>query len=500
MKYFEFSENVIERIINELEKAEKFIRIAIFQLHNKNIFNVLNKKLKNGIHVEILTLPYDSINLDIQKEVVHFFKNLEKNGAVIYFCKWNIGDPERTTTAVGRWYSFHGKFIVTDRTAIALSANFTQQNELDALIIFENEPDKINEYVNKFDELLDLFINKQSGYNGNIRQKIINTNISNALSLFELPRIIETETHKNHWIKDYPASLCSDKIQIKDKLYICPFDIKGRNLLMELISESKEFVYISTESFTDIEASEFLVKSQLRGLDIRVLTGATSMDFSDRMQKMLRELLANSIKIHTTVENIHAKLIITDKRVVVSSINLNKMNLGFKRVSNLWRENTESISVCSDAKILSTAKAQYLNIFDNSIDISIILAEKIENQIGKMFISLFGLRSKKEVKTLFARLILYKEIQVKQFVLSIGKITAKLMQHFNKKMVDKNDFIMALILFYLSERKHYFDQLEEKINILNTNVNLINLLNVLQSNHFIEKEDDFYKINLESLF
>ncbi len=92
---FEFSTNVVSRVIEEFEKAEKFIRIAIFQLHNKNVFEVLNNRLKNGISVEILTLPYDSINADVQEGVIQHFKNLQKNGAILHFCRWNIGDPER---------------------------------------------------------------------------------------------------------------------------------------------------------------------------------------------------------------------------------------------------------------------------------------------------------------------------------------------------------------------------------------------------------------------
>jgi len=150
--------------------------------------------------------------------------------------------------------------------------------------------------------------------------------------------------------------------------------------------------------------------------------------------------------------------------------------------------------------ILSIAKSQYLNIFNNSIDISINLSEKIENHVGKVFTSLFGLRSKKEVKKLFARLILHEEIQVKKFVITIGRITANLMQHFNKKMIEKDDFLMAIILYHLSERKHNIDQISEKLNILETSINLDKLLKTLQSSNFIENEDDFYKIKLDSLF
>lgn len=497
---FEFSKNMINGVIKQLQKAESFIRIAIFQMHNREVFKVLNDKLQNGVNVEIFTLPYDSINEDIREEIIKQFKNLEENGATLYFCKWNIGDPERTTTAVGRWYSFHGKFIVTDKSAIALSANFTQQNEIDAMLVFENEPKKIEEYNKKLDELLKLFIVNDHGYSGSIRRKIINAKIGNVSSLFELPRVIESDKHKNYWIKDYPSILCPINVTNEDKLYIAPFDTKGRNFIMDLISEAQEFIYISTESFTDIDFSDFLKKLKFSGIDIFLLTGATSMDFSDRMQKMLRELLANDIKVRTVKENLHAKLIITDKHVAISSINLNKMGLGFKKVNNLWRENTETIYVCSNSDILSIAKSQYLNIFYNSIDISINLTEKIESHVGKMFTSLFGLRSRGEVKILFARLILHEEIQVKKIVLTIGKITAKLMKYFNKNMVEKEDFLMAVTLYYLSERKHSIDQINEKLTILNTSINLNDILSKLQNNNFIEKEGDFYKIRLESLF
>ncbi len=500
MRRFEFSTKVIERIIGELQDAEEFIRIAIFQLHNRDIFSILNSKLGEGLEVEIFTLPYDSINEDIRAEVTELFENLERDGAKLYFCRWNVGDPGRTTTAVGRWYSFHAKFIVTDKSAIALSANFTQRQELDAVIIFKNEKDKIDEYSRKFDELIDLFIRENSGYDGTIRQKIIDTNLPNVLSVFELPPVIETETHKKHWIQHYPASLCPDKVLIEDKLYISPFECRGRDLIESLIAEASEFAYISTESFTDPDFLDFLKKMKLKGIDIRILTGATSMDFTDRLQNMLRELLSCDIQIRTIEGDIHAKLIVTDKHLSISSVNLNRINLGFNKTSQYWRENTESISICSDARILSAAKDQYLSVFEDGIDIETILAEKIENFVGNMFISTFGLRSKREVKKIFAKLIVRNEVQAKKFVLDIGRITAKLMKHSNRNMVKKNDFLCALILYYLSERKHDFDQLNEKLSILDTEMNLGELLNFLSDNDFIERVDDFYKIKLYKLF
>jgi phosphatidylserine/phosphatidylglycerophosphate/cardiolipin synthase-like enzyme len=135
---FEFNTNAIPLIIKEIALAKKYVRIAMFQIHREEVFNTLTDLLVNKVQVEILTLPYDSINEDVRPQVEARFRELAKNGAIIYFDKWNVGDPHETRTAFGRWYSFHGKFIVTDKSAIALSANFTQGEELDAAIIFRD--------------------------------------------------------------------------------------------------------------------------------------------------------------------------------------------------------------------------------------------------------------------------------------------------------------------------------------------------------------------------
>ncbi len=73
MKTFEFGIDIIDRIISELDDADEFVRIAIFQLHNQDIFAVLNDKLQAGVAVEIFTLPYDSINENIRSEVTKQF-------------------------------------------------------------------------------------------------------------------------------------------------------------------------------------------------------------------------------------------------------------------------------------------------------------------------------------------------------------------------------------------------------------------------------------------
>ncbi len=501
MLYFDFSERVIEKTIQEIREAEEFIRIAIFQLHNNQIFDVLDEKLKKGIKVEIITLPYDSIHKDVQKRVESRFEALIKAGALVHFCKWNVGDPERTTTATGRWYSFHGKFIVTDKSAISLSANFIDQIELDTMLVYKNDVEKISEYNEKFNELLELFIKPDGEFSGNIHNRIINTGIPEIKYIFKQPSTIQTDIHIDHWITDYPSVLCPSSVDlVNDNLLICPFDIRGRDIFTKLVEEAERFIYISTESFTDLDFANTLIKKALILPDIQILTGATSMDFSDRMQIMLRNLIASGISVYTTNKDLHAKLLITDKHIAVSSINLNKMNLGFKKRASLWRENTETISTCSDPQTIASAKQQFEVAFKDSINISTKMAEKIEGNVKTLFTDFYNLRSNNEVKSLFSKFILFQEINVKQITLKITGITAKLMQKFSRNLVTKDDFMMALILYYLSERKQDPDQLNDKLKMLDTSFDIQDLLSQLESIKLIERENSSYKLCINSLF
>ncbi|MBU1679772.1 MAG: phospholipase D family protein, partial [Bacteroidetes bacterium] len=240
------------------------IKIAVFQIHLDSLFDLLEQKLNEGINIDILTLPYDSINDSVSADVITRFEALSNLGAHINFCKWNVGDPERTSTAIGRWYSFHGKFIVTDKSAIALSANFTRNNELDAIIVIENEQLFIDQFNERFDELMNLFVTENDGFEGVIRNNIINSGLANINEVFELPNVIQTTTHQNTWIKHYPSTLCPDDIELEENLYITPFSIKGRNVYEKILNDAEEFIYLSAESFTDVDFGMFMRQLKIK--------------------------------------------------------------------------------------------------------------------------------------------------------------------------------------------------------------------------------------------
>jgi hypothetical protein len=496
---FDFSSDVIPQILKEINSAEIYIRIAIFQLHNELIIKALNDKLPK-VRVEIFTLPYDSINRDIRPLVEPKLRELEKKGAVFYFNRWNIGDPSRTTTAVGRWYSFHGKFIVTEKNAIALSANLTQEQEIDAIISFSNDKERIKEFNIQFDRLIELFVKEKGAIEGSIKDKILSVKAGQKSEIFELPKNIGAE-HADHWIRQYPLDICSSEQNVTEKLYIAPFDCIGRQLLTTLINDAEEFVYISTETFTDEDFSEFLIATAVnKKISIKILTGGTSMDFTDRMENMLRDLLAHGIEVRVTNQELHAKLLITDKSLTVSSINLNKMNLGFPTSKGYWRENTETAFVCKKPEVLKIAKEKYVAIMNQGKNIETKILAKLEVTIRRNFSNTFGLQSSTDARKLLAKFILIKQLENRQVITKIGKITKKLMTHYKRDKIERQDFVSSIILYYLSERKHDYNSLNDKILEIDQAVNVKTAINSLEFSGFVEKEEDYFKINIEALF
>lgn len=495
---FEFSAEIIPKIISEITLAQKFVRIAMFQIHNHEVFSALSQKAKKGIKIEILTLPYDSIDDDVRSEVEQDFEELRKQGVILYFNQWNVGNPERTTTATNRWYSFHGKFIVTDKSAIGLSANLIKNQELDAAVIFRNDEQKIKEFNEQYDRLLNLFINNDEGFDGSIHRKILEIQGGQDCGVFDLPKGAD-ERHKEHWILHYPTDLCPSDIVAEEKLYLTPFDCRARDFIYSLI-EDAEYVYLSTESFTDEDFSAFLSNiATNKKIPIKVLTEPKSMDFTDRINNMLRDLLSRDIDVRTTGQDLHAKLLITDKILVVSSINLNRINLGFKKSEKYWRENTETFVGIKNPELIQYAKAEYDRIFESSTSVKEKLIEKLQNVAKDILSGTYGLRSTEETKKLFARFVLKEEIDLRKLFVKLGSLAKKLLDKNNERTVNKQHLVSALILYYLTERKQDFDQLKEKLDGISEGSNLAVILAGLEENGLIAKENDYYKINLTAL-
>jgi hypothetical protein len=206
------------------------------------------------------------------------------------------------------------------------------------------------------------------------------------------------------------------------------------------------------------------------------------------------------VKLKTTEENLHSKLIITEKLIAVSSINLIKMNLGFTNKTDTWRANTESITIVRDIEIVEDAKNKFLMIFNKGITIEQSLATKIEKEITTFFTKQYQLRSKGEVKKLFSKFLINEQINLEKKMITIGRVCSLLVKRKNKSLISRDEFLIAIILFLLSENKLRADQLELKLSIFEEKISVSNYIYQMTLDNLIEEENGYYKIKVISLF
>lgn len=500
MKQFHLSLNSNEIIRETIEQARKFIYLAIFQIHSHEIFNALIRQAKNGVWVEIITLPNDSVNEDIRYEVAQQFEELEKAGAIVHRLKWNVGDPGRTTTVTGRWYSFHGKFLVTDRAAVALSANLTQSNELDAVLHLTDHL-TIQQFVDKFHWLKTTFITPDDGFSGNIRRRIMETGEAGN-KLFSMPSGIFNQEFSNYWILHYPESIINKPDDYLPGLYITPFDGKAREIYEWVIRSASRFVYLSAESFTDPGFGLFLKKIATNNIDIRILANPSSMDFTDRNRSMYLSLLAYGIQFRKLNMPLHAKLVITDSMLCISSVNLNNMNLGFSKTRSFWRSNTETLYISTEIAHVSEAAKEFLLFFYQGIEIEQEFSRLLDKEVRSLATEIHGFNPDPAARRLLAQVMIRERVEAEKIFSKIGELIRLLTHHLhpNNNHVSQHDVFAALILYNLTATKMNFHQISEKIMQYDQDFSVNACIASLIDHRFIEKdEDNYYRIAITKI-
>jgi len=497
MVTFKMGQDTENEIVSKIQESKGYIRIAVFQMHSEVIFSALLVKAGQGVRIEICTLPYDSINSDVRESVVERFERLKNAGVSIHFLPWNVGDPERTTTAVGRWYAYHGKFMVTEKYAIIFSTNFLESDEIETFVI-DDSTDLIQTLNEKFKWLVTTFcLISDDGQAGGFRKWIEEQiGMDEASRIFHLPDSIKSKTHENNWILHYPVGICKIKDKDYSGMYVTPFDARARNLYETIISLAEQFVYISTESFTDQDFCEFIIRqTRKKKIDIKILTGGTSMDFAERITDMYSNLIACGVAIYVPNSPLHAKLLVTEKFVLVGSVNLNNMNLGFNKGRMYWRSNIETIYVTSD--LVSSAKSDFETIIDASRKIEEVHIVKESKKLGGFF-SDYDLKSQDSAKQMVARFIVNERIQGKAEILRLaGYVNLYVKRvHPRTKLVTKMDMLSCLVLHILSESQQTQSLIQQRLLIYGSIEEINQALNDMITIGMIEENNGEIKLDL----
>src|ERR1035437_9939218 len=136
-------ENIAERIQTEIRKAQKSIVIAVAWFTNKNLFNELLEKAKNGCAVSLI-ISNDNINANSQNS----FELLEKYNSKCY--KVGNGDTEL----------MHNKFCVIDFSTIITGSynwSYKAESNFENVIINNNDTALAEQFISEFNQIRKQF-------------------------------------------------------------------------------------------------------------------------------------------------------------------------------------------------------------------------------------------------------------------------------------------------------------------------------------------------------
>jgi hypothetical protein len=214
-------ENIADRIQQEISKANKSIYIAVAWFTNKNLFNELVKKAKEGCVISLI-ISNDEIN---QNSSIDFDRLITLNSKV-----YKIGN--------GNTELMHNKFCVIDyNTVITGSYNWSYKAEsnFENVIITYNDTSLAEQFISEFN---------------NIRKQYYPEDIKDDL-IFPLNKIIKRlEILKNYILLEDIEELDRETLKLKEYSF--------NNDLSEIIEDVKKDEFASAIS----KIKNFISKNQ----------------------------------------------------------------------------------------------------------------------------------------------------------------------------------------------------------------------------------------------
>ncbi|WP_276968403.1 hypothetical protein, partial [Metallibacterium scheffleri] len=166
----------------------------------------------------------------------------------------------------------------------------------------------------------------------------------------------------------------------------------------------------------------------------------------------------------------------------------------------LWRANTETITIESDPNTIRKAKADYDKIFNDSNQLLNYLSDKEVDYAISIF-TVYGVKPDRNVKNLLSQVIVKSDIKLKRNLYQIGRYASILIKKFNKSkpIIETSDFLCAMVLYYLSDRKHTEPELKEKLSEIFPIIDDGSIIEKLLQYKLIIKEEEFFKLDLKTL-
>ncbi len=337
-KYIPIGEDMLEYLLEELEKAEKFIFLEFFIIEEgimwNSVLEILEKKVKQGVDVRVI---YDDIG-SLQTLPYKYYKILEQKGI-----KTAVFNPFVPRLSIQMNNRDHRKIVVIDG-----NVGFTGGINL------------ADEYINaklRFGHWKDCGI------------MIKGEGVWNLTLLF-----LEHWTYYKGYDKD--INIFRPTRSFESDGYVLPFgdcphdeDNVTENAYMQIINNATEYVYINTPYLIiDNEMITALELAAKSGIDVKIVTPHIPDKWYVHLvtQGFYRQLLEAGVKIYEyTPGFIHSKTFVSDDNIgIIGTCNMDFRSFYLHFEDGIWLYKSKALLELKEDFLDTLKKCKEITIED----------------------------------------------------------------------------------------------------------------------------------------
>ncbi len=307
-----------QTLLREINNSKNTIDFAIYGIANQpHIINALVAAQKRGVKIRWVT-DSDSKGNNIYPDVISAQKLLPN-----YKTDNHIVPPTMKKNAQYSNSIMHNKFFIFDNKKVWLgSANISHTDLADFnanIIVLANSPTIANIYSQEFEQM----------YN-----------------------------EKFHYLKKPISNKENIKIDNENTLsiYFSPVDKIIETKIIPEINSAKNYIYISSFIITHYGIKDALISAKKRGVEIKIITDATSASGKYSIHNELRNNNI-SVKVENKAGKMHAKSLVIDDRIIfIGSLNLTK---------SAENKNDENVLLIKNTKAAKIFKQHFLYLWNS---------------------------------------------------------------------------------------------------------------------------------------
>lgn len=273
-------------LLSHINNAKSSIDFAIYGIANQpKIISALVSAQKRGVKVRWVT-DADTKGNNIYSEVLSIQKLLPNYRTDNHFISNELTKNQQYTNSI-----MHNKFFIFDDKTLWLgSANISQTDLADFnanIIILAESQTLAKIYAKEFEQM----------YN-----------------------------QKFHYLKQPISNKENLKIDNENtvSVYFSPTDKIIETKIIPEINKAKKYIYVSSFIITHSGVKNALLQAKDRGIEIKIMTDATSASGKYSIHKSLRDNNI-AVKVENKAGKMHTKSLIIDDRIIfVGSMNLTK--------------------------------------------------------------------------------------------------------------------------------------------------------------------------------